>query len=357
VYWFRSRRPERKSSRLERRFSIEELEDRVSAVTWFSNPVIDVTNILVDGAIITPGLIYVANGDSLNLSLMGTCEDWDTWVGQDPNTGTMTGGQEQEELTASWSFGATGCSVSYQLPTTPDYVTITVTVDDAASAEGRNDEAIVMNWNFTAIWVTIALNAYGPMDDDDEVLKAFEPRGLGQFGLSGGGAGEHPGIFHRVELVGTIAPEVPDQTGLFRWKQTADLRSCNLNSDGTISGAGDFRAEAREGPVGGAYTVRSKNSKTFMIDAPGVRDIGAQGVAAKNYYVNLTTYVDFNTKKASADFTWHVWATLRSSGGGGWEVETSQIGVGVGHLSDLPPAVEQIPQDGSYAIDCSNEIF
>ena len=322
MLWFKSRPKSKRIQRHVRKLELELLEPRINTgLSWMPSTGIDITGI------ISPGIgPYVVAGAIVSFQIEGSGEDWDE--DQQPGGGVMW----QDEVTFTWSgaqcqVSSDGKSASCQIGTagTGSIVDIILDADDAAvvlpGEDGsRDDDAIHVSNQKTGIWVTISGSFSGQLDNDDNLsfyghtteggtplpIDDCTPRTAGP---TTPGSCSY-GYFSKVELIGTIAPAIPDGTEGFEWRQNVQTLWCRQRNDD--SWHEQMNPSEPDSPTeeGGNKQTATKNSKIFMIDAPGVivgpdadKEIGTY--KKSNLYMNFETAVNYNNKPASNLYFWH----------------------------------------------------
>ena len=336
----RIRRPRRAVPRRER-LDFEQLEERLPTnnLTWDPLSAIDISAVHWGGA-------FVVAGSTVEFSIVGTGEDWDTWHGQ-VGMGPPQWGQAQDIVTITWSGascvaldGGKRASCTLGSAGAPGLFHMVMHADDAGGTPAgdfgsRNDAALEFNTDITAIWTTITgkFDGIQSLDNDSGLCFCIDgdfnaDNTTFQLGIAEPSTGEANGFFNKVELTATVSPAVPDGTREFEWEQMRHIVVCSRSSANGSWGPsssdplpGSWDNPARlDSPVPGFYTDHTVHNKVFMIDSPGIRTgpqnnwalTGGSAVDRLYFYGNFHTRLSFNNQEVASPYDWHVVVKLTS---------------------------------------------
>jgi len=367
MWWFKSRPKQRKIVKQQRRLGVEQLEQRLPPGSWGPGPGIDITGVVPIGD------LFVVAGQFVEFTIVGSGEDLDLKSQEAQTQGASGGMSEPDQVTFTWwgapcIVSADGKSASCQIGTagSGSIVNVYVDADDAAVVPAgddgsRDDPKVHVGTQVYGIWVDISLSSFGPMQGvyPNGGFSGFADDELGTATSIDYGDGQGPvaGLWSKVELTGHIFhPTVPDGTGRFDWRQEADARLCFLRKDGSIGNSASFRFENAESPLDQFQTHETVNSKVYMIDAPGGKEISGTDYEEIIIYKSFTTWVNFNTVKASFNYEWHTTTTLRNDGTD-WMYNHTANHVGAGHDPNRPAAVTAPNPLGQFDVNCSTQTW
>jgi len=297
--------------------------------------------------------ISLPNGKTLNLGIFGSGEDRDTWVGQDPVTGTMTGGQDLDPVTIEWFLNGAlsdcnGTHFSFT-PSAAGYYDIRMRADDGGAlppgdSGTRDDAPVIIDARLTVIWVTIAGKFSGDLHDDNPLdFCSSYPEIQGNCGKTGPSdpitqGGTDHSWSSKVEFIGTVEPEVPDGSNIFTWIQKKHFRVCGQDANGqwfSMVGNTTFQDETTASST--QFTV---DSRVFFIDAPGVVGTHAPAGVQRVYaYQEFKLHIEYDFDQASDVYYWHHVVKLETTPGSSLlqPISGSYLNVGPG-LAPMMPA-------------------